>query len=82
MVWFFERDQERLRLHTAYDNDTKEFVATVVRSQGRHDQTRFSSLNSFRQWLQAFEASLEREQWKPDGPPIVLPEGWPDERLT
>ena len=81
MVWFFERNQESMRLITAYDNDTKEFVATVMWSHGRDDQTRFASLDAFRNWLTSLEDSLAREHWRSTGPPVLLPDGWPDERL-
>ena len=81
MVWFFEREQESLRLHTAYDNTTKEFVATVTWSHGRSDQTRFSSIDAFRDWLEKLEAALGQEEWKREGPPIKLSDEWPDARF-
>jgi hypothetical protein len=81
MVWFYERGQESLRLHTAYDNDSHEFVVRVTWSHGRTDETRFSNLRAFRDWIEAFERTLDHEQWKNDGGPIVLPDGWPDRRL-
>lgn len=30
MLWFFDREEESLRLETRYDNDRAEFVATVT----------------------------------------------------
>jgi hypothetical protein len=82
MLWFFERGPDTLRLHTAYDNEMKEFVATVLWSHGRRDETRFATIDAFRDWLKAFEATLEEERWESHGPPVVLPEGWPDKPLT
>ena len=81
MVWFFEREQESLRLHTTFDNTTQEFVATVTWSHGRSDQTRFSSIAAFRDWLKKLEMSLEEGDWRRDGPPLKLSDQWPDERF-
>jgi len=78
MLWIFDRDQETIRLHTFYDNETKQFVAVVTWSVGRREEARFDSLTTFRDWLKAFEVTLEEDRFTQKGPPIVLPEGWPD----
>jgi hypothetical protein len=82
MIWLFDRDQETIRLHTFYDNDRKEFVATVKWSDGREEQRRFDRITAFRDWLQSFEVALEEDRFRQQGPPVVLPEGWPDTPLT
>lgn len=77
MVWLFDRGTETIRLHTFYDNATNEFVAVVRWSSGREEETRFDTVAAFRDWLHAFEAALEEDQFTQQGPPIVLPDGWP-----
>jgi len=70
-----------MRLRTAYDNETKQFVAKLAASDGSEQELRFDTADAFRGWLQALEARLEREDWTPDGPPTLLPTGWPDRPL-
>ena len=82
MLWFFNRDHESLRLHTQYDNESKEFVATMKWSDGRSDQLRFSGIDSFGDWLKQFETALEEQNWKAERRPVVLREGWPDKPLS
>jgi hypothetical protein len=82
MIWLFDRGQEHIRLHTAYDNDAKEFVAIVTWSDGRRDQTRFDTVAAFGDWLHAFEIALEEDRFRQQGPPTVLPDGWPDKPLN
>ena len=38
MLWFFERDQHRVRLETRYDNATAEYVAVATYPDGRHGE--------------------------------------------
>ena len=48
MLWFFDREDESLRLETRYDNDRSEFVAVVRYPDGRERSERFSTLGDFR----------------------------------
>jgi hypothetical protein len=41
-VWFYKRDQVSLSLETRYDNETAEYVAIVVRPDGRQLTEHFS----------------------------------------
>jgi len=77
-VWFYKRAQSSLSIETRYDNETAEYVAAVVHPDGRHQTERFLTREAFREWLMALEQQLQHEQWIPDGPPHVLPDGWPD----
>jgi hypothetical protein len=77
MVWFYKRDQVSLSVETRYDNETAEYVAIVVRPDGRLQTERFLTREAFREWLMALEQQLQHEQWVPDGPVHVLPDGWP-----
>ena len=81
MLWFFERDDQSLRLETRYDNDTSEFVAIVKGPDGREQTERFTELEACRTWLADLDNALEADRWTPNGP-VILPYGWPDKRLT
>ena len=47
MLWFFDRDNESLRLETRYDNETLEFVAVVRYADGRDLERRFRQRGEF-----------------------------------
>jgi hypothetical protein len=80
MLWFFERDQDAVRLETRYDNDTAEYVAIATYPDGRQEIERFGDADLYRRWLEAWEHTLEAEHWTRRGPPVVVPDGWPDRR--
>ena len=40
-VWFYKRDRASLSVGTRYDNETAEYVAVVVRPDGRRQTDRF-----------------------------------------
>ena len=83
MLWFFERDDETLRLETRYDNDMSEFVVIVRYPDGHQRTERFSDLDEFGEWIEAFEGNLEHQRWtRPSHGPIILPDGWPKKRLS
>jgi hypothetical protein len=82
MLWFFEREEQSLRLETRYDNDTSEFVAVVRYQDGREHTERFTALDEFRSWLLTFESRLDAERWTNQSGAIILPYGWPNKRLT
>jgi len=58
MLWFFERDDESLKLETRYDNDTSEFVVIVRYPNGHEHSERFTDGDKCRLWLEAFEQNL------------------------
>jgi hypothetical protein len=82
MLWFFERDDQSLRLQTRYDNESAEIVVTVHWPDGREQVERFTEPAACRTWLLTLERTLEEQQWIRNGPPIVLPYGWPKKRLS
>jgi hypothetical protein len=51
MVWFYKRGGVSLSVETRYDNETKEYVAVVVRPDGRQQTERFRAREAFREWL-------------------------------
>jgi hypothetical protein len=78
MVWFYKRERSSLSLETRYDNETAEYVATVIYPDGRRQIERFRTREAFRERLMALEQQLQHEHWEPDGPAHVLPDGWPN----
>jgi len=82
MLWFFDRDDESLKLETRYDNETSEFVVIVRYPNGAEHEKRFANAGEFRTWLEAFERDLAMQRWTGRGGPVILPYGWPDEPLT
>ncbi len=80
MLWFYTRDQQSLTVETRYDNDTCEYVATVMGATGVPQSTRFASSEEFRTWLLALERNLTSQSWRPEGSPHILPDGWPTKR--
>ena len=78
MLWFFERDDELVRLETRYDNKTSEIVVTVHWPDGRDQTQRFGDEETCRDWLVVVEQSLRHARWMRNGPPIILPYGWPN----
>lgn len=81
MLWFFDREDESLRLETRYDNDRSEFVAIVTYPDGSERTERFLTLDDFGKWLGNFDQLLRERHWAGRGGPIVLPYGWPNKRL-
>jgi hypothetical protein len=81
MIFFFERNQETLRLETRYDNDGAAFIGTVTYPNGTQQTERFPMIEGFQAWLVAFERRLNEEGWIARGDPTILPYGWPHRRL-
>jgi hypothetical protein len=82
MLWFYERNDESLRLETRFDNDSREFVVIVRYPDGRKQTERFSEADACRAWLVVFERNLEQQQWaRQCGGPAILADGWPDKPL-
>jgi hypothetical protein len=78
MIWFYRRGHTSLSLETRYDNTTLDYVAVTVYPDGRRHTERFKRREEFGAWLEAFEQRLSHEHWAADGPPHVVPDGWPD----
>lgn len=78
MLWFYTREHDSLRLETRFDNETREYVGILTFPNGRQNIRRFDTAASFRTWLETIEHDLAGQRWAPDGPPHILPDGWPD----
>jgi hypothetical protein len=82
MVWFWTRDKDELEVETRYDNETSEFIVSVVwRNDGRRDTERFKDIEAFRARLVLLERQLEAKNSQNSGPPLLIPEGFPNRRL-
>jgi hypothetical protein len=80
MLWFYTSEQQSLTVETRFDNDSHEYVATVMGATGIPESTRFKSADEFRTWLVALERNLTAQRWRSDGPPHIFPEGWPQKK--
>ena len=78
MVWFFERSVDTRELETRYDNETSEYVLELRGPELPPQTERFTDAGAFRKRLVALEGNLSGQRWRRQGPPIVLPSGWPD----
>jgi hypothetical protein len=78
MVWFFERSAQVLELETRYNNETSEYILEIRWPDVAPQTERFTDAAAFRTRLVALEDSLSGQQWRRNGPPIILPDGWPD----
>jgi hypothetical protein len=77
MVWFFERDDEHIRIVTAFDNDTAEYLLRQEHVDGSEIAERFHHVEAFRERLHVLQRELAAERWTQAGPPVLLREGWP-----
>jgi hypothetical protein len=77
MLWFLRREDETIQIEARYDNDTLEYVAIVRYPDGTHHTERFLEQAVYREWLQAVERRLEREGWRYEGPPALIPDAFP-----
>ena len=78
MVWFFERSAKVIELETRYDNETSEYVLELRAPGVAPKIERFTDASAFRTRLIALEDGLSGEHWQRNGPPVILPDGWPD----
>jgi hypothetical protein len=80
MLWFYSHERRTIRIETRYDNRTAEYVLVVEWSADHRQEERFGTEIVFRERLLELAAQVNAEGWRKDGPPIVLPDGWPDTR--
>jgi len=80
MLWFYERNDDCLRVETKYDREASEYVVMVRYADGREQIQRFAETVAFRVWLESLERTLQKERWTLRGGPEILPGGWPLKR--
>lgn len=82
MIWFYTRDDQRIRLEMHYDNDTAEFVVTIEHPDGHQEIERFPDMSSFSARVFVLEQQFKDQRWNQSGPPVIVPEGFPRQRPT
>ena len=78
MLWFFDRGAEVLEIETRYDNDTSEYVLEVRAPIDAPTTERFTDAVTLQSRLLEIEQGLSGQRWRRSGPPVMLPDGWPD----
>jgi hypothetical protein len=78
VLWFYSQDRLAITIETRYDNVTREYVLIVHRSADDRKEERFATLMTFRKRVLEVERQVRAEGWTPDGPPMIVADGWPD----
>ena len=78
MLWFFDRGNEVLEIETRYDNATSEYVLELRAPTVPPTVERFQTAGDFQRRLIEIEEGLGGQRWRRTGPPLILPDGWPD----
>ena len=78
MLWFFDRGNDVLEIETRYDNASLEYVLEVRAPAAPAIVERFRNGAAFQRRLIEIEDGLAGQKWRRSGPPLILPEGWPD----
>jgi hypothetical protein len=78
VLWFYSHDRLTVRIETRYDNRTAEYVLVVHWSAGHRQEERFTTADLFRKRLLELEMQVNAEGLRKQGPPLILPDGWPD----
>ena len=81
MLWFFDREDESLRLEVRYDNDASEFVIIITHPDGSENTERSRTLADFGTAMNRFDQLLREQHWVSRKGPVILPFGWPNKRL-
>jgi hypothetical protein len=78
MLWFFERSDEQIEVETRFDNTTREYVVIIRRPDQKVESSRYRDPESLRIRLAELTEELESDDWLTSGPPVILPDGWPN----
>jgi hypothetical protein len=78
VLWFYADGRQTIRIETRYDNSSSEYVLVVHWSVNHRQEERFATATLFRQRLIEIETQVDAEGWRKQGPPLLLPDGWPD----
>ena len=71
MLWFFQRDDEYLRIETTHDRETGAFALTVDRADGPPETEVFVDQAAFESRLEALEQQLAADRWTPKGSALL-----------
>jgi len=71
MLWFFQRDNEYLRIETTHDRANGAFTLIVHRADGTQEMEMFVDHAAFESRLEALEQQLVAERWTPKGTALL-----------
>jgi len=71
VIWFFERNQQRLQIETTHDSLTRTFELTIMGSSGAPQVESFKSKKAFEARLRELEAELIADEWTPSGSALL-----------
>jgi hypothetical protein len=67
MVWFFEREDETLRISTTYESVSGVYALTMHRQDGTDTTESFPTKAAFHKRLQEIERGLLTDSWSAAG---------------
>jgi hypothetical protein len=71
VIWFFERNQQRLQIETTHDRVGRTFQLTIMDSDGTPQVESFKSKKAFETRLRQLEAELIADAWTPSGSALL-----------
>lgn len=72
VIWFFERDDQTLRVETRYATDTAEYLLVICWPEGDECE-RFTSVAGFHARLVQIENRLEEKRWSRVRRLVIVP---------
>ena len=71
MIWFFERDRERIQIETTHDSATRTFELSILGDDGAPHVESFKSKKAFEKRLRELEAELLADHWTASGSSLL-----------
>ena len=71
VIWFFERNKQRLQIETTHDSVGRTFQLTIMGSDGTPQVESFKSKKAFEARLRQLEAELIADAWTPSGSALL-----------
>jgi len=78
MLWFYNRESQKLEAETRFDNISGQYVLILRWPDGRVETETFPDAASFQRRVDRLALTLEAERWSQDGSPVLLQDGWRD----
>ena len=71
VIWFFQREQERLQIETTHDSATRTFELTIMGGDGAARVESFKSKRAFEARLRELEDELLADHWTASGSSLL-----------
>jgi hypothetical protein len=68
MIWFFQREQDRLHYEIRRQTDGPDFELVITHPDGRQDVERFADPGALLERSSGLEHTLTAEGWQPPAP--------------